>query len=237
MEFLEWEFAQDFTALEAAGLLMGFNPSHLNEIQLAQLRPILRRMDEAYCSACGSYSWDIDGFYSHAPDSEPAATQKRTELKSEAMREALLKALSDPEAFNHWYFNSKTDFPDQRFSRKEIARWLNENRFPSKYEFLPKDEASLQATGRTSNKIRSGSSGEKALTTTERNTLLLVIAALAEKAGIDTSHRKSASAISALVEMLGAVVTPETIRDKLDLIPAAVSKREVVVRVSKGGRS
>ncbi|ATQ75065.1 hypothetical protein CR152_11440 [Massilia violaceinigra] len=74
------------------------------------------------------------------------------------------------------------------------------------------------------------------VTPNERNTLLLIIAALAQKAGIDPAHHKSASAISDLISLLGASVSSPTIRDKLNMIPAAVARREVVVGRKRTGK-
>lgn len=74
---------------------------------------------------------------------------------------------------------------------------------------------------------------ESALRGTERNTLLLIIAALAEKAGIQPSHHNAASTIEGLIELLGVRVTAQTVREKLDMIPAVVARREVVLRKRK----
>lgn len=62
----------------------------------------------------------------------------------------------------------------------------------------------------------------------ERNTLLLMIAGLAKKAGIDHTHASSATSISTEIDTLGAAVSAPTVRKKLNLIPDVLARREVV---------
>lgn len=225
MEMMEWEYAESFAPVEAAGLILGFNPTDLTPVQSRAILPVLKRMESDYDSAVGNYSWDIDGYYGMQPDGPAAINQARSQLKSVAMVTALVRSIGDKNKFNEWYFSGqKADFENQMFSRKEIHRWLAQNGLPTKYCFV-KEGATAEDEHSTP-----AADVSKPLTNNERNTLLLVIAALAEKAGIDHAHRSSASAISGLVELLGAAVTPATIREKLDLIPSVVARREVVVR-------
>ena len=67
---------------------------------------------------------------------------------------------------------------------------------------------------------------EKALGTRERTTLLTIIAALAQSAGIDTSKpSKAAESIEALTASLGARVSARSIEDHLRKIPDAVERK------------
>jgi len=66
---------------------------------------------------------------------------------------------------------------------------------------------------------------EKPLTTTERNTLLTIIAALCDYSAIDTKARSTASQIAGMTAEIGAPVTDETIRNALAKIPNAVERR------------
>lgn len=68
-------------------------------------------------------------------------------------------------------------------------------------------------------------SESRSLSTTERNTLLVLIAALSKQCGIAHEDRASASTISRLVDSLGASVSAETIRKHLDMIPDALARR------------
>ena len=66
---------------------------------------------------------------------------------------------------------------------------------------------------------------EKPLSTTERNTLLTIIAALCKSLNIDVNESGVASRIEALTEKIGARVTDDTIRTMLKKIPAALEAR------------
>ena len=66
---------------------------------------------------------------------------------------------------------------------------------------------------------------DKPLSTTERNTLLTIIAALCDYSAIDPKARGTARQIAGLTEELGAPVTDETILKALVKIPNAVERR------------
>jgi hypothetical protein len=66
---------------------------------------------------------------------------------------------------------------------------------------------------------------DKPVTTTERNTLLTIIAALCDYSAIDPKARGTARQIAGLTEDLGAPVTDETILKALVKIPNAVERR------------
>lgn len=67
---------------------------------------------------------------------------------------------------------------------------------------------------------------EKPLTTTERNTLLTIIAALCDYSAIDPTGRSTAGQIAKLSEELGAPVTDDTVRKVLAKIPDALESRK-----------
>jgi hypothetical protein len=66
---------------------------------------------------------------------------------------------------------------------------------------------------------------DKPLNTTERNTLLTIIAALCDYSAIDPKARGAANQIASMTEELGAPVTDETIHKALMKIPNAVERR------------
>jgi len=66
---------------------------------------------------------------------------------------------------------------------------------------------------------------EKSLSTKERHTMLVIIAALCKETGIDYSQRGVASAIQNLTENIGSPITDDTIRNVLKQINEAVDIR------------
>jgi len=66
---------------------------------------------------------------------------------------------------------------------------------------------------------------EKSLSTKERHTLLVIIAALCKEADIDYSQRGVANAIQLLTENIGSPITDDTIRNVLKQINEAVDVR------------
>jgi len=69
------------------------------------------------------------------------------------------------------------------------------------------------------------SSAERSLTTTERNTLLVIIAALCNYSAIKPQERGAATQIAKLTEEIGATVTDDTVRTALAKIPDALETR------------
>lgn len=66
---------------------------------------------------------------------------------------------------------------------------------------------------------------EKPLSTTEKNTLLTIIAALCEHSGIEIGDRGVPKRIANMTEVIGAPVDDETVRRWLKLVPDAVETR------------
>ncbi len=66
---------------------------------------------------------------------------------------------------------------------------------------------------------------EKPLPTTERETLLTIIAALCDYSAINHQERGAAKQISKLTEEIGATVSDDTVRRWLKMIPGALEKR------------
>lgn len=66
---------------------------------------------------------------------------------------------------------------------------------------------------------------EKPLTTTERNSLLIIIAALCDNSAIDLGTSTVTGEIVSMTQLLGAPVTDDTVRKALKQIPDAVERR------------
>ncbi len=75
--------------------------------------------------------------------------------------------------------------------------------------------------GQSEREPRQSKGGE----TNSRNTLLVIIAALAKKLKIDIGERGAAAEIHTLTELAGIPVSDDTIRGVLKMIPIAVEKR------------
>lgn len=102
------------------------------------------------------------------------------------------------------------------FTREEIDLFEREHMRPSTDPVAPTDFA-LHLPTRT----------EKPLSTTERNTLLVMIAALCKEAGINPQDKSTAAKIERLVDALGLTkgITDETVKKHLDKIPEALRPR------------
>lgn len=68
-------------------------------------------------------------------------------------------------------------------------------------------------------------SDEKALTSKERNSLLVLIGALCKQVGIDPKQRGVAASLVAMTELVGAPLTDDTIRKILSQIEPAIDSR------------
>jgi hypothetical protein len=75
-------------------------------------------------------------------------------------------------------------------------------------------------------RIKKNDNLDSQLSTKERNTLLIIIGALAKNAAIDIAQpSKAGEQIAALTELLGASVDHSTIETKIKMIPKAVASR------------
>jgi hypothetical protein len=110
-----------------------------------------------------------------------------------------------------------------------IKKILPKSEWYSSAKNFPKDSrfvvrtASLRKFLDGVNEIPVGA--DKPMTTTERNTLLIMIAALCKKAGVDPRARTAASVIERLVDDIDVSVSSETIRKALNQIPDALGAR------------
>jgi hypothetical protein len=69
------------------------------------------------------------------------------------------------------------------------------------------------------------SNDEKPVSTRQRRTLLVIIAALCNKAAIEVSSRGAAAQIATETQLLGARIGEDSIRDLLKQIPDALESR------------
>lgn len=119
-----------------------------------------------------------------------------------------------------------------REEREKFLEWrktrpANENYYPA--GGLPDDAVivvrteALREFEQSVNGAPSGS--EKPIATSERNSLLTIIAALCEYSAIKPQERGAASQIAKLTEEIGAAVSDDTVRRTLAKIPDALESR------------
>lgn len=116
----------------------------------------------------------------------------------------------------------------------EVAPWYGEssaNNPVGKYQHdweNPPDEESVEkcVVGRAGFVPGNTPKSDKPMATTERNTLLTLIAALCDCSAIDHQARGSSAQIAAMTDEIGAPVTDDTIRKVLRQIPAALEARK-----------
>lgn len=117
-------------------------------------------------------------------------------------------------------------FLEERKTKKDSGR-DSENYYPA--GGLPQDSVLVVRTDALrefEQSINGAPAGaDKPMTTTERNTLLTIIAALCDNSAIDSAGRGAAGQIAKLTEKLGATVTDDTIRKVLAKIPDALESR------------
>ncbi len=132
MQDLEiWNFADDFTAEEAASLIVGSRPG---SIELNQIQPIMRRMQRSYDLA---RSWHMNLLN---PDDEYSPVESREMLESVGIRRRA-SHLDEPGSghrFYDWLGEEKeSGLETQRFGRQTLSDWLLVIGMPSKYSFVP----------------------------------------------------------------------------------------------------
>ena len=133
MQELEiWNFAVDFTAEEAATLIMGKTPG---SIDLTQLEPLMRRMRRSYEIACRWHAYLIN------PTDEEFANSAPPEMLESVGVRGRASNLDEPGSsyrFYEWLCDDKeSGVETQRFGRQVLADWLLAIGMPSKYSFVP----------------------------------------------------------------------------------------------------
>lgn len=115
--------------------------------------------------------------------------------------------------------------------RKKYLERRQENRNNDYYPAggLPRDAVYVVRTEelrKFEQRISENNETEKPLRTTERNTLLTIIAALCDYSAIDPQARGTAQQIANMTQEIGAAITDDTIRSALAKIQNAVETRK-----------
>ena len=133
-----------------------------------------------------------------------------------------LNKISDSEAQN--LFNKNVQNRKEYLEKKE-----NTNNYYYPAGSLPDDAVLIVSTDelrRFEQSLSEEEQKEKPLKTTERNTLLTIIAAMCKYEGISPLDRTTTSKIVEMTEDLGAPVSDDTVRSILKKIPDAVDYRD-----------
>ena len=220
-----WDIASTFTIRDAAYLMMGVDPSG-PEAEKYSERHISERLEAAYAGAISRARFEyviapcLD-FHEPEPDNH---MPEEAVLRSEELWQRIesYTEYGGDVDFERWLDFGNHSHHGQRFSRRELARWLKENNIKSIYSF------DLQSSGTATERgnMHSLHQGEKPLLTRERNTLLTIIAALCKDAGYDyTKHAKTAGLIQSTGEKMGVSIGETTIEGHLKKIPDALGSR------------
>lgn len=220
-----WDLADTFSLRDAAFLMMGVDPSG-PEVDKYSARHISERLETAYAGAIRRAEFEgfVEPCFSFdAPEPENYMPEGAV-LRSVELWERIdsFREHGDAPTFTGWLSYGNHSHHGQRFSRREIARWLRENSMKSVYHFdlqsicIPTDQGNISDAHQT----------EKSISSRERNTLLTIIAALCKEAKIDyKAHAKSAKIIRGTMAEMGVDVGETTIEGHLKKIANALESR------------
>ncbi len=202
-----WNDAIQFSGERAAALIVGNDPGEVDYVRTKSI-PIYERMKLAY---------ELERARSHPAYDNPYETDPPIPgLESRYLEESFIQEASgDEQRFNNWLTDeTKSCFSLQSFSRGAITRWLDASGLKSVYNF----DMTVSMT--------SASNVEKPLGTTERNTLLTIIAVLCKEANLDaTKHAKTAGLILNIAAGMNVHIGETTIEGHLKKIPYALATR------------
>lgn len=224
-----WNLHDDFTGFEAASLASGYDPARAyvgHNPTLSAYEKVSEAMERAFSRALfgldEAHLWPADAraFWENSWESPKL-------LRSNAML-AIAKDIERRGAAPESPLDFAIDrnFQTAVFSREELARWFaaRANLFTPKYRFDLTPSKSSALDGEK----------DKPLTTTERNTLLGIIAAMAvKKYRFDPrpgSRLEMLGRLRADCDAVGVPISDDTLRSKLRealrLLPAAKSAPE-----------
>lgn len=125
-----WNYAIDFTAREAAALIVAEMPG-LNEVTVSE--PVVERMRRCYEQGRG---WHLNKFVDEIDNDVDLKTMlQSTEMCIWQARTDIKPSLV-PHYFHDWLTDrGKSDFDLQRFGRQELVRWLSSCGIQSAYSF------------------------------------------------------------------------------------------------------
>lgn len=224
MDDLEhWNLSDEFTGHQAAALAVGLEPGRFYDdrdeptgFRSPAYDSVAAAMRRAYDEAVNLVdvmaTWGDRSWTAYCNEWQSPAP-----LRSNAMHSVIARVVDDLVVpIDQHLATTRTDFCSAVFSRDELLRWFKarEPRFTPKYSFASDAQSSTAGAAES----QFGSSA-KPLTTTERNTLLSVIAAMAvNKYRFDPTPGARLEMLGTLradCEKVGVSVSDDTLRAKL----------------------
>ena len=130
-----WDFAESFTADEAANLILGFDGLDRMAASREKCVPVIIRMSESYRAAHSTFCTLIYR-KSSAALAEGHKGLVSNELQNQFDFEHVFSVEGgDTKSFDNWLGGEYGRFVKQTFSRKELARWLKAIGLKSVYQF------------------------------------------------------------------------------------------------------
>ena len=221
-----WDFADSLTALEASHLIIGIDPFDLRDAEKKtalqserkKIQPVLEKMERAYSLALGMCLNRNDDWPPFSDEWPPFSGFGDNDLVSIELRNMYWRSLHQEQEvpLDEWLRSDSAEFENQIFSPDTINRWLSAKNLPSKYAFRKNAVRAIEARPAS---IDVG--------TKERNTLLVIVAAVCAEAGLDfKTTSKTAGLIRDIAhEKLGVSIGESTIEGHLKKIPSALESR------------
>ncbi|WP_300340238.1 hypothetical protein [Accumulibacter sp.] len=204
----EWKHIPDVTVWQACALSMDIDPHSMVPH---------RRLIGTSSGAVRPMEKDAVGPSLEPYDFSSADAQAEFERRQRTLR----MHLSNRTFFSPGVLNQIQ--PDNSLVRlSEFASWAQS---VVMWDGLPVELVEMASTLPKTEESPASKIPEKRLTTTERNTLLVIIAALCDYSAIKYQDRGAAGQIAKMTEEIGAPVTDDTIRTALAKIPDALETR------------
>jgi hypothetical protein len=128
-----WNLTEEFSASQAASLMVGIDPSRpYSDWWLS--KPVSERIKNSYEDTLKKCLDNLDEFN---PEGIKPFKQVGKEIYSIKLIEILNSACAakDESIFSEWHFSGSSNLVKQKFSRLELSRWLTENNIPAAYSF------------------------------------------------------------------------------------------------------
>lgn len=210
-----WDFAVSFTGEEIASLIVGVEPAEVGYSR-ARLQPVLTRLNGAYQAAI-QRCWD---HYKKVTFEQDRPKYSGNDLPGSFVRviDSVWDKDLDYDEVGHELEGLWDRFQEEVFDREDVIRWLADTGLKSEYQFAIGEITESSSSGATTH--------QKPLETRERNTLLVIIAALCKEAKIDyTKPAKAAGLILGTAAQMGLTIGESTIEAHLKKIPDALETR------------
>jgi hypothetical protein len=135
-ELQHWDYVDEFSADEMAGLMIGVDPRSLGKLNSWRtIEPVLTRIERDYKSACEAVKM-IFLMYRQAEIEEKLKTTGLG-LFSIGLQNALdnYSWLQESKHVLDWIASNEVNFSNQKFDRASIEKWLVEFKLSSRYNF------------------------------------------------------------------------------------------------------